>query len=81
MKLDYEEIAKDFLAPVRHFYLVVEEYEAHLDATTKRLKQLARDWRKEGVLLKNIFDGRGHAICENTLVMEDDCRDRKDEDC
>ena len=61
---NYRDVAADFLAPVRHFYLVEEEYEAHLTAATKRLKQLARGWRKEGALLKKVF---GIDVCDNTM--------------
>lgn len=70
---NYRDVAADFLAPVRHFYLVEEEYEAHLTAATKRLKQLARGWRREGTLLKDVFGTRD--VCHNTLNLE-----RKDED-
>ena len=72
---NYRDVAADFLAPVRHFYLVEEEYEAHLTAATKRLKQLARGWRKEGALLKDVFGRDGRAVCHNTLNLE-----KKDED-
>lgn len=71
---NYRDVAADFLAPVRHFYLVEEEYEAHLTAATKRLKQLARGWRKEGALLKDVFGQV--ADVEDTVVI---CADKKDE--
>lgn len=71
---NYRDVAADFLAPVRHFYLVEEEYEAHLTAATKRLKQLARGWRKEGALLKDVFGQV--ADVEDTVVV---CLDKKDE--
>lgn len=71
---NYRDVAADILAPVRHFYLVEEEYEAHLTAATKRLKQLARGWRKEGALLKDVFGQV--ADVDDTVVV---CLDKKDE--